>query len=334
MNNQPCNEVATWTCRQPALSQEQPMLMTRAQASSAVVPAGTVHDGALVQSFVPGVVAHYLTHQDFPITRELAVVFVDLVNSTRVLSQQPPAQALTLIQHFTELVTEIAVAHCGDVKDYEGDGALLYFASIVNATRAALAIRTALEALHTPDGQVVQARFSLNVGEVTIGVIGSATRRSVALIGPTVHLAARLLKHVTPGGIIAPQTVIDRLQQEAPTVAQDFRLLGKCLTIRDFEEQCVTAYSLPANSPESQLVEGYRPKAEGPPLFSLYSLKPQASPRPLTLNACSVAKVITGHSALLVSSVASRIPVVCITSRISSNTLAKSFMPSRWLVHR
>ena len=107
---------------------------------------------------MPGVVAHYLTHQDLPITTELAVLFVDLADSTRMVVQQPPAQALLVIQRFTAMVTDIAVAHCGDVKDYEGDGALLYFASIAHATRAALAMRTAFAAQRTSDGHVVQAR--------------------------------------------------------------------------------------------------------------------------------------------------------------------------------
>ena len=202
---------------------------------------------------MPGVVAHFLTHQDLPVTTELAVLFVDLADSTRMVVRQPPSQALRLIQRFTRTVTDIAVAHCGDVKDYEGDGALLYFASIAHATRAALAMQTALAAWPTSDGHVVQARFSLNVGEVTIGVIGSASRRSVALIGPTVNLAARLLKHVAPGGIIAPQTVVERLQQDTPTLACAFRLQGTCLTMRDFEAQCVAAYSLPQTNVDASI---------------------------------------------------------------------------------
>jgi class 3 adenylate cyclase len=253
MNDQHCNEATAWTCRQTALSQEYRTIHSVDESSSCALPAGAMYGENSVQSFVPGVVALYLTHQDLPLTRELAVLFVDLANSTRILSQQAPTHALTLIQHFTELVTEIAVAHCGDVKDYEGDGALLYFASITQATQAALAMRTAFAVLQTKDGQGIQARFSLNVGEVTIGVIGSVLRRSVALIGPTVQLAARLLKHVAPGGIIAPQTVIERLQQEAPTLARDFHLQGTCLTVRDFEEQCVTAYALPTKNPASSV---------------------------------------------------------------------------------
>ncbi len=45
---------------------------------------------------------------------------------------------------------------------------------------------------------------------------------SVALIGPTVNLTARLLKRVAPGGIIAPQIVVERLQEDAPTLHVPF----------------------------------------------------------------------------------------------------------------
>jgi len=253
MNEQPCNETAAWTCRQTALSPAGCTMPSVNEVRRGVSFARDTHVVTPMQSFVPGMVAHHLIHQDLPVTTDLAVLFVDLADSTRMLTRQAPTQALLMIQRFTETVTDIAVAHCGDVKDYEGDGALLYFASVTHATRAALAMQTALAAWQMSDGHVVQARFSLNVGEVTIGVIGSAARRSVALIGPTVNLAARLLKHVAPGGIIAPQTVVERLQQDAPTLARAFRLQGTCLTVRNFEAQCVTAYSLPPTSGDASV---------------------------------------------------------------------------------
>ena len=190
MDEQPCNEAAAWTCRQTALSPRRRTMHAVDEASRWASSAGATQVVTPMQSFVPGVVAHFLAHQDLPVTTDLAVLFVDLADATRMVVRQPPSQALRLIQRFTETVTDIAVAHCGDVKDYEGDGALLYFASIAHATRAALAMRTAFAAQRTSDGHGVQARFSLNVGEVTIGVIGSALRRSVALVGPTVNLAA------------------------------------------------------------------------------------------------------------------------------------------------
>src|SRR5712692_3300930 len=139
----------------------------------------------------------------------------------------------------------ITLAHCGDVKDYEGDGALLYFESVTEATQAALAIRDALAHTQTAHSDPLQARLSLNVGSVVIGVIGTTLRRSVALIGPSINLAARLLKQVPPGGIIATETVVERLRQEAPDLAQQFQLWNARLELKGFHNELVTAFHVP-----------------------------------------------------------------------------------------
>lgn len=203
-------------------------------------------DGELMtaRTFVPGLVKHHLARPIFPAKTELAVLFVDIADSTTTVLRQPPEVALAMVQRFMALVTDIALAHCGDVKDYEGDGALLYFDSIAAATRAALAIQVALDSEKATDTLLQQARISLNVGEIIIGVIGSPQRRSVALIGPAVSLASRLLKHIAPGGIIAPQAAVAQLRREAPDLASLFQLQGQCLVPKGFEEECVTAYSI------------------------------------------------------------------------------------------
>ena len=56
----------------------------------------------------------------------------------------PPEVVLGVVQGFMTFVTEVASAHAGTVKDFEGDGALLYFGSMKNAVRTALAIRRRL----------------------------------------------------------------------------------------------------------------------------------------------------------------------------------------------
>jgi len=198
---------------------------------------------AEARTFLPRLAEHYLSEQQFPMSREIAILFVDIADSTSAVLQQPPEVALALVQRFMGLVTEVALAHCGDVKDYEGDGALLYFGSVEQATRAALAIRKALAA-REEGGFPLQARLSVNVGNVIIGVIGAPLRRSIALIGPAVSLASRLLKHIPPGGIIAPQIAVEKLRAEAPDLAERFAVWGECLILRGFEAECVTAYHL------------------------------------------------------------------------------------------
>lgn len=211
-------------------------------------------------TFLPGLARGYLTDDGAPISKELTVLFVDIANSTDTIVNQPPEVALDLVQRFMSVVTEITLEYCGDVKDYEGDGALLYFESVTEATQAAFAIRQALARLPATGHPPLQARLSLNVGNIIIGVIGVALRRSVALIGPSINLASRLLKHIPPSGIIATQVVVERLQQEAPTLANHFRLLDEQLELKGFEKEYVTAYHAPYGELEQKL-EGLVQKA-------------------------------------------------------------------------
>ena len=214
--------------------------------SLAISSARLAQTTAHADTFLPGLARSYLTDDSTPISKELTVLFVDIANSTDTIVNQPPEVALDLVQRFMGVVTEITLEYCGDVKDYEGDGALLYFESVTEATQAALAIRQALAQLPANGHPPLQARFSLNVGSIIIGVIGVALRRSVALIGPSINLASRLLKHIPPSGIIATQVVVERLQQEAPTLAQHFQLLDEQLELKGFEKEYVTAYHAPS----------------------------------------------------------------------------------------
>jgi class 3 adenylate cyclase len=76
--------------------------------------------------------------------RRLTTLFVDIAGSTRLVVRHQPETMLGVVQCFAELVTGIALRHRGRVKDFEGDGVLLYFESTVDAAEAALAIHAAL----------------------------------------------------------------------------------------------------------------------------------------------------------------------------------------------
>lgn len=157
--------------------------------------------------------------------RRLATLFVDIAGSTSLLIHHPPEVVLGIVQGFMTLVTEVASAHAGTVKDFEGDGALLYFASMKNAVRAALAIRGRLADdrcdIACGDGPGIAARMSVTVGDVVVGAVGSSMRRGIALIGPSVNIGARLLKHAPPGAIITSGEVFEELRRDAPLPLSD-----------------------------------------------------------------------------------------------------------------
>lgn len=197
-------------------------------------------------TLLPGLVEKYLAQEGLPTKKELAVHFVDIADSTATIVHLPPEKTLALVQRFMEVVTEIALEHCGDVIEYEGDGALLYFESAMEATHAALAIRNALTRKPRAGGEPLRVRQSLNFGEMVIGIIGSSLRRSVTLIGPSINLASRMLKQIPRDGIIATDGVVDQLHKEKqPALAERFKLWDPCLILRGNDEVCVKAYHIP-----------------------------------------------------------------------------------------
>lgn len=221
-----------------------PVDLERAFADRPPARAGVASPATHAHTFLPGLVESYANRFDLPIKRELTVLFVDIADSTRAIVRQPPEQALAFVQRFMGIVTEAALAYCGDVKDYEGDGALLYFESVSEATQAALAIRRDLARATPGCDDALRARLSLDVGSIVIGVIGTALRRTVALIGPSINLAARLLKQIPPDGIIATEAVVTRLRLEAPALAERFVLFDANLELKGFDAQTVVAYAV------------------------------------------------------------------------------------------
>lgn len=132
---------------------------------------------------LPSLAERLLGEGGLPTRVRLATLFVDIAGSTRLLAHHPPETVLVCVQRFMRLVAEVALAYCGDVKDFEGDGALLYFEAASEAVEAALAIRAAL-ADGLCDPCPISARMSVAVGDVVLGVVGSRLRHTVALVGP------------------------------------------------------------------------------------------------------------------------------------------------------
>jgi class 3 adenylate cyclase len=195
---------------------------------------------------LPSLLEQYRRDGRLPARVRLATLFVDVVGSMRLLASHPPEQVLGFVQRFMHLVTEVALAYCGDVKDFEGDGALLYFESTGEAVAAALAIRDALTEGRECGGAAcpVTARLSVTVGDVVLGEIGASSRRAVALVGPSVSVGARLLKQVAPGSIIVSGEVVNELAREAPELAVRCRVLDPAFEVPGAEGVRIATYTV------------------------------------------------------------------------------------------
>lgn len=184
--------------------------------------------------------------------RRLATLFVDIAGSTRLVVRHTPETVLGIVQCFDGLLADIAIAHGGRVKDFEGDGVLFYFESGVSAAEAALAIRAALDRERCEsgcgDGPGASVRMSLTLGEVAIGAVGPPANAALALVGSSVNLGARLLKAVAPGSIAASAAIVAALESEAPALARQFRLLDPAFEIAGADGLTVAVYALDERS--------------------------------------------------------------------------------------
>ena len=108
----------------------------------------------------------FLQGKELSFQRDLTVLFVDMVDSTPLVMNLDPPEVLKLVQRFMETVADVGVLHCGDVHDFEGDGALLYFEGAGEALPAAFEMRERLVELHEAEPRLPLPRISLDHGRV------------------------------------------------------------------------------------------------------------------------------------------------------------------------
>ena len=153
---------------------------------------------------------------------------------------------LGLVQTFMAIVVQVAVQHCGDVHDFEGDGAMLYFSDVADALPAALALRRQLLHARAVHSLLPPARIALDTGPLVIGRVGTRDRRGLCFIGPSINTAARILKQAPPGGIVATSAVIKKGRQSVPECAQQFSRMPNRLHLKGFDASVSVYLSLPA----------------------------------------------------------------------------------------
>lgn len=186
--------------------------------------------------------AAFLSGQRLPLRRDMAVLFVDMVDSTPLLMNNDAIKVLELVQAFMAPVVDIAAHHCGDVHDFEGDGAMLYFAGPGEALPAAFALRAALAERRRQIPELPQARFAVDAGPLVIGRIGSHFRRSLSFIGPSINRAARILRLAPANGIIVTALVLEHAGRSDPDLHAEFSELGEGHQLKGFGDEAVRVF--------------------------------------------------------------------------------------------
>lgn len=138
-----------------------------------------------------------------PNTRQVGILFADIVGFTGLSEQMTPDRIVRLLKSFQERCCAIVFRHGGSIDKYMGDGFLATFGAITELPDAAArALRCAAELQQEMDrwnakrAERGAAQVTLSVGvhcgPVVVGNVGSESRLEFTVVGDTVNIASRL----------------------------------------------------------------------------------------------------------------------------------------------
>jgi adenylate cyclase len=146
--------------------------------------------------------------------REAAVLFVDVIGSTRLAATHGPAEVVERLNAFFAIVVDTVSSHGGWVNKFEGDAALCVFGAPTphpDPAGSALASGRAMRfRLNELEG--IDAAIGISAGPVVAGNVGAAERFEYTVIGDPVNEAARLteLAKSTDARLLASDAALAR----------------------------------------------------------------------------------------------------------------------------
>jgi len=143
----------------------------------------------------------------------VAVLFVDVIDSTTLAATRSPAEVVAVLNAFFGIVVDVVGRTGGFVNKFEGDAALCIFGAPVRRADAdecaLLAARLLCERLSDVHG--LRAAIGVSAGTVVAGNIGTKERFEYTVIGDPVNEAARLteLAKTRPERLLVSATMLE-----------------------------------------------------------------------------------------------------------------------------
>ena len=219
-----------------------------------------------------------------------AILAADVVGYSRLMGDDETGTLEALRQHRRELLSPKITEHGGRIVKLMGDGALVEFASAVEAVACAVDIQILMRgrSAHVPDGRRIVFRIGINIGDVIID--------GDDIYGDGVNVASRLEGLADPGGVCVSRNVRDQVRDKLPlsyedhgetevkNIARPVRAFSVVLDERA-EALATTAGSIAAPGPQPMgrgvwLLAGAAVLAVALGVGGWQLLKPAVAPRP------------------------------------------------------
>jgi adenylate cyclase len=169
--------------------------------------------------------------------RHVAVLFVDIVGSTQLVSTMPPIEVVELLNRFFAVIVDEVNRHHGLLNKFEGDATLAVFGAPVtldNPEDDALAAARMI--VHRLEREVPECPAGIGVaaGQVVAGNVGANERFEYTVIGGPVNEAARLseLAKTAESRVLASATTVENASEQE----RSFWVLGESVTLRGHEQ--------------------------------------------------------------------------------------------------
>src|ERR1700730_995770 len=149
-------------------------------------------------------------------TRRLAAILAaDVAGYSRLMRADEEGTHKRFKAHFQQLINPKINEHQGRVVKNTGDGALVEFASVVDAVRCAAEIQRGMLDRDTdmPEERRIKLRIGVNLGDVIA--------EPEDIYGDGVNIAARLEALAEPNGICISQTVYEQIRDKLPYPFED-----------------------------------------------------------------------------------------------------------------
>jgi adenylate cyclase len=171
---------------------------------------------------------------------EVAVLFCDLRGFTQTTDGMAPQNVVGLLNDYFFALTDVIFSFDGTLDKYIGDGIMALFGAPIpskddpfRAVNAAKKMQEKVleinEKRRERDQVTLELGIGVDLGEVTVGNIGSPRRMEYTAIGDAVNLASRLVDKAGPGEILITSEVNSKVIEAVSTtkVEQKMRIKGK-----------------------------------------------------------------------------------------------------------
>ena len=144
-----------------------------------------------------------------------AILAADVVGYSRLVGNDEAGTVARLKALRKELIEPLIADYHGRVVKLMGDGALVEFASVVDAVSCAVELQkgVAERARDVPQDRQIRFRIGINLGDIVI--------EDDDIHGDGVNVAARLEALAEPGGICVSRTVRNHVQDKLPHRFED-----------------------------------------------------------------------------------------------------------------